>query len=253
MHYSSLHDYQCAAFYIWCIIFTHFYIVLCSKNKSSPGNAVCCTFSNSSKGLVTHQIPSTHTLPLFLKQEINSLSCHRSQNLQFSGEVVACREEHLRNRALCSPHRSPSPFAMAVVLCQFLSFWSKAHFVCSPFYWSNHVGLFVAAQTEEQIKASKNGGKLPTQTELWMNILGAQLASEADWDNKSGRESNVSPCQPLHNSIKKTTYSLLFIFLCLPFMAQNMFSTKTWGKLLKKNLPLLSGWSSLHMNMKAPR
>lgn len=83
------------------------------QNKMSPGNASCCTFSNSSKGLVTHQIPSTHTVPLFLKQEINSLSCHQSQNLQFSGEVVACREEHLRNRALCSRPTAaqvPSPW-----------------------------------------------------------------------------------------------------------------------------------------------
>lgn len=58
----------------------------------------------------------------------------------------------------------------------------------------------------------KNGDKLPAQTELWMNISGAQLASEADWDNKSGWESNVSLCQPPHNAFKRTTYSPLFIF-----------------------------------------
>lgn len=74
------------------------------------------------------------------------------------------------------------------------------------------MGLFVAAQAEEQMKTEsfKNGDKLPAQTELWMNISGAQLASEADWDNKSDRESNVSLCQPSHDSIKKTTYSPLF-------------------------------------------
>lgn len=55
------------------------------------------------------------------------------------------------------------------------------------------------------MRALKKGAELPAQTEQWMNISGAQLASEADWDNESGQESNVTPCQPLHHFIKKTT------------------------------------------------
>lgn len=51
---------------------------------------------DSLKGLVTHQIPSTHAVPLSLQQEINSLSRHQSQKLavlvrgcRLSGGTVA--------------------------------------------------------------------------------------------------------------------------------------------------------------------
>lgn len=89
------------------------------------------------------------------------------------------------------------------------------------------MGLFVAAQTEEQMKTEslKNGDKLPAQTELWMNISGAQLASEADWDNKSDRESNVSLCQPPHNSnAKDHLFSAVYFSLFTTYGTKYVFS-----------------------------
>lgn len=226
MHYTSLYNYRGSAFYICCIFLHISILAFLIKNKTSPRNAVCCTFSNSSKGSVTHQIPSTHTVPLFLKQEINSLSCHQSQNLQFSGEVVTCREEHLRNRALRSPRRHGCGFMSVSILLKQGPFCVQSILlVQSRGTW------FVVAPNEKQIKASKSGGELPAQTELWMNISGAQLASEADWDNKSGRESNVTPCQPLHNSIKKD-----HLFSAVYFSLFTIYGTKyVFNKNMRKN------------------